>query len=72
MLILFLFYYLWNKLLSAITIQAIETKGLNLSPITLNVLIIPVKPSLHCLIDLNVLPKYVLKQINKTIVVNIL
>ena len=51
--------------------QAQETKGLSLSPITLKVLIVPLKPSLYVLILLNVLPRYVLKQINNTIKVSI-
>ena len=46
--------------------QAIETKGLSLSPMTLKVLIVPLNPSLYVLILLKVLPKYVLKQINNT------
>ena len=51
--------------------QAQETKGLNLSPITLKVLIVPLKPSLYVLILLKVLPRYVLKHISNTIKVNI-
>ena len=51
--------------------QAQETKGLNLSPITLKVLIVPLKPSLYVLILLKVLPRYALKHISNTIKVNI-
>ena len=58
-------------LLIAKITHAQETKGLNLSPITLKVLIVPLNPSLYVLILLKVLPRYVLKHINNTINVSI-
>lgn len=50
-------YFRKKILFKAIPMQIKDIKGLNLSPMTENVLIIPVNPSLYVLIDVHVLPR---------------